>query len=144
MDNKRSGPSLNKVQLIGNVTDTPKVREVASGSETTKVANFSIATNKSWKDKAGKVQEEVEYTPIVLWRQLAELAEKYVTKGKKVYVEGALKTSSYEKDGVKHFKTEVVGNNVIFLSQNGDRTEASVSDEGKLEVTTTPATKKTA
>jgi len=76
--------SLNKVQLIGNVTRDPDVKETPSGQ---KVATFSIATNRKWKDAAGVVQDEAEYHNIVLWRNLAELAEQYVQKGKKLYLE---------------------------------------------------------
>lgn len=76
--------SLNKVQLIGNVTRDPDVKETPSGQ---KVATFSIATNRKWKDAAGVVQDEAEYHNIVLWRNLADLAEQYVQKGKKLYLE---------------------------------------------------------
>lgn len=76
--------SLNKVQLIGNVTRDPDVKETPNGQ---KVATFSIATNRKWKDAAGVVQDEAEYHNIVLWRNLAELAEQYVQKGKKLYLE---------------------------------------------------------
>lgn len=76
--------SLNKVQLIGNVTRDPEVKETPNGQ---KVATFSIATNRKWKDAAGVVQDEAEYHNIVLWRSLAELAEQYVQKGKKLYLE---------------------------------------------------------
>lgn len=76
--------SLNKVQLIGNVTRDPDVKETPSGQ---KVATFSIATNRKWKDAAGVVQDEAEYHNIVLWRNIADLAEQYVQKGKKLYLE---------------------------------------------------------
>lgn len=76
--------SLNKVQLIGNVTRDPDVKETPNGQ---KVATFSIATNRKWKDAAGVVQDEAEYHNIVLWRNLADLAEQYVQKGKKLYLE---------------------------------------------------------
>lgn len=76
--------SLNKVQLIGNLTADPEIKQTPSGVA---VATFSIATNKSWKDAAGIKQEEVEFHNIVLWRGLADLAEQYLQKGKKVYIE---------------------------------------------------------
>ncbi len=76
--------SLNKVQLIGNLTANPEVKETPNGQ---KVATFSVATNRVWKDAAGMKQEQVEFHNIVAWRGLANIAEQYLTKGKKVYVE---------------------------------------------------------
>lgn len=125
--------SLNKVQLIGNVTKDPVIREVTSNGETTKVANLTIATNRSWKDKTGKVQDEAEFTPVVLWRKQAELVEQYVTKGKKIYIEGYLKTRSWDaEDGTKKFMTEVIAfdNGLIFLGANGEHM-APGEDEGQ-------------
>ena len=75
--------SLNKVQLIGNLTANPEVRDTNSG----KVANFSIATNRVWKDASGAKQEQTEYHNIVAWAYLANTIEQYVTKGQKVYIE---------------------------------------------------------
>lgn len=106
--------SLNKVQLIGNLTANPEVKETPNGQ---KVANFSIATNRVWKDSAGMKQEQVEFHNIVVWTGLASLAEQYLTKGKKVYIEGRLQTRSWEDPtGAKKYKTEVVGENLIMLS----------------------------
>jgi single-strand DNA-binding protein len=76
--------SLNKVQLIGNLTANPEVKETPSGQ---KVANFSIATNRVWKDTAGAKQEQVEYHNIVAWGNIAGIIEQYVIKGQKVYIE---------------------------------------------------------
>ena len=76
--------SLNKVQLIGNLTADPEVKETPSGQ---KVANFSIATDRTWKDSNGMKQEQVEFHRIVAWTFLAEFAEKYMQKRKKVYIE---------------------------------------------------------
>ena len=75
--------SLNKVQLIGNLTANPEVRDTNAG----KVANFSMATNRVWKDTSGAKQEQVEYHNIVAWGNLAGIIEQYVTKGQKVYIE---------------------------------------------------------
>jgi single-strand DNA-binding protein len=106
--------SLNKVQLIGNLTAEPEVRETPNGQ---KVATFSVATNRKWKDQSGQMQEEVEYHNCVAWRGLADIAEQYMHKGKKVYIEGYLKTRTWEDTaGVKRYKTEVVSDNVILLS----------------------------
>lgn len=117
--------SLNKVQLIGNLTAEPEVRETPNGQ---KVATFSVATNRSWKDQSGVKQEEVEFHNVVAWRFLADIAEQYMHKGKKVYVEGYLKTRSWDDTtGVKRYKTEIVADNVILLSTGGGREEASAS-----------------
>ena len=109
--------SLNKVQLIGNLTAEPEVRETPNGQ---KVATFSVATNRKWKDASGMLQEEVEYHNCVAWRGLADIAEQYMHKGKKVYIEGYLKTRSWDDTaGVKRYKTEIVSDNVILLGAPG-------------------------
>lgn len=109
--------SLNKVQIIGNLTAEPEVRETPNGQ---KVATFSVATNRKWKDASGVYQEEVEYHNCVAWRGLADIAEQYMHKGKKVYIEGYLKTRTWDDTaGVKRYKTEIVSDNVILLSSNG-------------------------
>lgn len=106
--------SLNKVQLIGNLTANPEVRETPNGQ---KVATFSVATTRVWKDASGSKQEQTEFHNVVLWRGLAEVAEKYVTKGQKVYIEGYLQTRSWEdQTGAKRYRTEIVGDNLIMLS----------------------------
>ena len=109
--------SLNKVQLIGNLTAEPEVRETPNGQ---KVASFSIATNRKWKDSSGMLQEDTEFHNCVAWRGLADIAEQYMHKWKKVYVEWYLKTRNWEDTaGVKRYKTEIVADNVILLSSPG-------------------------
>lgn len=109
--------SLNRVQLIGNLTADPEVKETPNGQ---KVATFSIATNRVWKDQAGQRQEETEYHNIVFWGRTAEICEQYLTKGKKIYVEGRLKTRSWEDQaGQKRYRTEIIGENLIMLSTGG-------------------------
>ena len=106
--------SLNKVQLIGNLTAEPEVRETPNGQ---KVATFSIATNRKWKDASGMLQEDTEFHNCVAWRGLADISEQYMHKWKKVYVEWHLKTRNWEDTAwVKRYKTEVVAENVILLS----------------------------
>ena len=85
--------TLNKVQLIGNMTAAAEIRETQSGQ---KVANFSIATNRTWKDAAGVKQTQSEFHNIVAWTNLADVIEKYTSKGKKIYIEGRLQTRSWE------------------------------------------------
>lgn len=109
--------SLNKVQLIGNLTRDPELRQIPSGQM---VANIGIATNRQWKNQAGEKQEEVEFHNVTLWAKLAEIAGQYLKKGQKVYVEGRLRTSSWENDqGAKQYKTEIVGSDLIMLSPKG-------------------------
>ena len=113
--------SLNKVQLIGNVTAVPEIRETPSGQ---KVATFSLATNRSWKDATGVKQDQAEYHNIVVWGNLAGIVESYVTKGKKIYAEGRLQTRSWEDQaGQKKYKTEIVCESLILLSSGGEKTE---------------------
>lgn len=108
--------SLNKVQIIGNLTDDPDIKETPNGQ---KVATFSVATNRKWKDKNDQLQEETEYNSIVAWRWLADIIEKYTSKGKKVYVAWYLKTRTWEdKEWVKKSKTEIIADNIILLSAN--------------------------
>ena len=123
--------SLNKVQLIGNLTANPEVKETPNGQ---KVANFSIATNRTWKDASGMKQEQVEFHNIVAWAFIADLAEKYMTKGKQVYIEGRLQTRSWDDPtGVKKYKTEIVAENVVLLG-GGSGADASFSQETPEEI----------
>ncbi len=129
--------SLNKVQVIWNLTAEPEVRETPNGQ---KVATFSVATNRKWKDASGVLQEDTEFHNCVAWRGLADIAEQYMHKGKKVYVEGYLKTRSWDDTaGVKRYKTEIVAENVILLSSPGWRDEhgsgyAATADSAPQEV----------
>lgn len=123
--------SLNKVQLIGNMTASPEVKETPNGQ---KVASFSIATNRKWKDASGVLQEDTEYHNIVAWRGLADIVEQYTDKGKKVYVEGHLKTRSWDDaQGVKRWKTEIVADQLILLGgPNRSNDGRSNADEDGL------------
>ena len=96
--------SLNKVCLIGNLGRDPEVRYLPSGDP---VANFSLAVNETWKGKDGQRHEKVEWVAVEVFGKLAEIVLDYCTKGKQVYLEGALTTQEWEKDGVKHTKTKV-------------------------------------
>jgi len=96
---------INKVMLIGNLGRDPETRYAQSGSAVTR---FSIATSESWKDKAsGEMQERTEWHNIVCFARLAEIAGEYLRKGSKVYIEGSLRTSSWEADGQKKYRTEI-------------------------------------
>ena len=107
---------VNKVILIGNLGRDPEVRHLESG---TSVASFSMATTESYKDRTtGERRDVTEWHNIVLWRGLADIAEKYLKKGSSVYIEGKLRTRSWEKDGVTRYTTEVVGDNLTMLGGN--------------------------
>ena len=103
--------SVNRVILLGNLGADPVIRFI---KENTSVATFSIATTESYKDKNGEWQEVTDWHNIVAWRSLAERAEKYFKKGTQVYVEGKLRTRSYDdKDGNKKYITEIVADQVF-------------------------------
>ena len=108
---------VNRVMLIGNLGKDPDV-QVLEGNIA--VAKFSLATTETFKDRAGKLISQTEWHTVVLWRGLAELAQKYLHKGSLVYIEGRLKTRSWEdKEGNKKFATEVIGDNLIMLEKRG-------------------------
>lgn len=99
--------------MVGRLGKDPEVRHLESGAT---VANFSIATSETYKDKnTGERKELTEWHNIVLWRGLADIAEKYLKKGDMVYIEGKLKTRSWDKDGITRYTTEVVGDNMTMM-----------------------------
>jgi len=108
-------PDLNKVMLIGNLTRDPEIRSIPSGQS---VASFAIATNRRWIDASGELQTAVEYTDIVAWGKLAEIAGQILKKGRRVYAEGRLQTRDWEgQDGIKRYKTELVASDLIVLDR---------------------------
>ncbi len=109
--------SLNRAQIIGNITRDPELKQIPGGQT---VASFSVATNFTWTDSSGQKQERVEFHNIVAWRKLAEIIGQYMKKGSKVYVEGRIQTRDWEgEDGVKRYRTEIVADNVIMLDRKG-------------------------
>lgn len=105
--------SLNKVQLIGNLTRDPELRYTPNG---TAVCTFTIATNREWTVESGEKREEAEFTRVVSWNKLAELCSQLLSKGRKVFVEGRLQTRSWtSQDGTQRTATEVVINDMIVL-----------------------------
>lgn len=113
--------SLNKVILIGNIGKDPEVRHLEDGAT---IAKFPLATTETYNDKTGAKITQTEWHNIVLWRGLAEVAEKYLRKGKQVYIEGKLKTRSWEdKDGNKRYITEIIGDNLIMLGRKSDENQ---------------------
>ena len=123
--------SVNKVILVGNVGKDPEVKFIESGIA---VARFPLATTEVYydKNKNNEKKEITEWHNIVLWRGLAETAQKYVKKGKQLYIEGRIQTRSYEKEGQKLYFTEIVANNMIFLGKKDAKVEI-VSEQPKQE-----------
>ena len=127
------GFSMNKVILIGNVGNDPEVRQIPSGS---KVCRLSVATSESYKDKiSGEWKEITEWHSVTLWDFLAERAEKHLRKGSKVCIEGKNKTSSYEKEGVTHYRTEVQARDLILLDpkQSSDSPSNKFSPAAEMQ-----------
>jgi single-strand DNA-binding protein len=108
--------SFNQAIIMGNLTRDPELRSTPSGQQ---VASFAVATNRSWMDGSGERKEAVEYHEIVAWGKLGELAATYLAKGRKVMVIGRLQTQSWEKDGIKRSRTEIVASDVNFLDAPG-------------------------
>ncbi len=110
---------VNKAILLGNLGKDPEIRNLESGA---KVATFSLATNRSYKTQDGRKIEETEWHNIVLWGPQADLAEKFLTKGKQVFIEGRIRTRQWDdKEGVKRYTTEIVGENITFLGGGRDQ-----------------------
>lgn len=108
--------SLNKVTLIGNVGKAPEVRTTKTGG---KVAQLSLATTRKWTDSSGQKQEKTEWHRLVVWNRgksgLADVVERYVNKGDKLYAEGSIETRSYEKDGETKYVTEINVSDIVLL-----------------------------
>ena len=120
--------SLSKVALIGNLGSDPEMRYTPGGNP---VTSFSVATNRRYTDSNGETKEETEWFRVIAWRKLAESCNQFVTKGKRVYVEGRLRTRNWEgQDGQKRVSVEVVANRVLFLDR---RATVSVPEEGEIE-----------
>jgi single-strand DNA-binding protein len=123
--------TVNKVILIGNLGKDPEIRRLENGAI---VASFSIATSESFTDKnSGEKKEITDWHDIVLWRGLAEIAEKYIRKGTKIYVEGKLKKRSWQdKEGNTKYNTEVIGEELTILSrlETSDKTAAPYNSSG--------------
>ena len=109
---------INKVILVGNLGNDPESKTTATGGA---VCNISIATSESWKDKqTGEKLERTEWHRVVFFNRLAEIAGQYLKKGSKVYIEGQLRTSKYQKDGQDHYSTDIVASEMQMLDSRGD------------------------
>jgi len=124
--------SVNKVILVGNVGSDPEVRYLEGG---TAVANFRMATSEFFRNREGENTTTTEWHNIVAWRQLAELAEKYIRKGRQIYVEGKITTRQWEdKEGNKRYTTEIVANTIQLLGRKPDDEEVKPSNGKKPEI----------
>jgi single-strand DNA-binding protein len=113
---------LNKVMLIGRLGQDPEIRYTQSGVA---VTTFSVATGMKWKDQEGNWQEKTEWHNLKAWRGLAETCSTYLKKGSRVYLEGRLETSSWEDENKKkHYKTEIVVDDMIMLDSKGDNSSS--------------------
>jgi single-strand DNA-binding protein len=122
--------SLNRVMLIGNVGTDPEMRFTPNGSP---VTSFRIATNRVFTTSDGERKQETEWFTVVAWRKLAESCNQFLTKGQRVYVEGSLRTRTWEgQDGQKRSRVEVIANRVLFLDKQA--VAPLPSEEGAPEV----------
>lgn len=117
--------SLNKVQLIGSMGRDPEIRHLQDGKA---IANMTLATTESWNSKDGGRQDKTEWHRVVVFGKLAEVIEKYVKKGDKVYFEGKLQTRQWtDKDGVERYTTEILADKMIMLGGNGSQSNNNQS-----------------
>ena len=130
--------SVNKVLIIGNLGRDPEIKYTQSSVP---VANFSVATSESWKDKqTGEWQEKTEWHRIVAWRHLAERVEKYFRKGKQVYIEGRIETRKWTgQDGKDNYTTEIIANQLMTLGRDEEKGKpAGVGESGHFEPPAAP------
>ena len=128
---------VNKVILVGRLGKDPEVRNLENGAT---VANFTMATSETYKDRTtGERKEVTEWHNVVLWRGLAEIAAKYLHKGDMVYIEGKLRTRSWEKEGVTRYTTEIVGDNMTMLSTKPGGSGAGGGERSNSSYASSPA-----
>ena len=119
--------SLNKVMLIGNVGKNPEVRYLENNA---KVASFSLATSEKYRDREGRVKEITEWHSIVTWRSMADVVEKYVRKGTLLYVEGRLRTRSWnDRSGNTRYETEIMADNMQLLGRAPEQQDGNIRQE---------------
>jgi len=120
--------SVNKVILIGNLGADPELKYTPSSRP---LCNLRIATTDVYKDKSGQKQEKTEWHRVTVWGDQAENCNKYLAKGRSVYVEGRLQTRTYDKDGQKHYATDIVADRVVFLGSGGGAGAGEGRSEGR-------------
>lgn len=121
---------LNKAFVFGNLTRDPELRSLPSGVQ---VTSFSIATNRVWKDKDGAKQESAEFHNIVVFGRQAETSAQYLKKGSSVLIEGRLQTRSWEADGVKKYRTEIIADRVQFGPRGGETGAPAMAGDSQAE-----------
>lgn len=114
--------SINKAIILGNVGKDPQVRTLGNAAqELNKVAEFSVATTERRRSSTGNVEEQTEWHNIVAWKQLADISEKYVKAGDKIYVEGRIRTRSWaDQNGMTRYRTEIIAERIELLGRKGD------------------------
>jgi single-strand DNA-binding protein len=128
--------SVNNVQLLGNVTRDPELKSITTGQS---VCTFGLATNRVWKDAKGEKQSLPEFHNLVAWGGLAEFAAQSVRKGKPLFIEGYLKTHSWESTaGTKQYRTEIIIDNLVLLSPRSDGASFSAEDQEAEEEQAAP------
>jgi len=129
--------SVNKAILVGNVGKDPEIRHLEGG---TSVARFTLATSETYKNKSGELVTNTEWHNIVAWRQLADLAEKYIRKGRQLYVEGKITNRQFDdKDGNKRYITEIVADNIRLLGRKEENAAHKDAVTGRAaDESTTP------
>lgn len=132
---------VNKVILIGNLGADPEVRHLQNDVT---VANFNLATSETYKDRqTGEKREQTEWHRVVVWRGLAEVVEKYVKKGSKVYVEGKLRTRKWEKDGIERYTTEIMADQLTMLDRATGSDQGGQHGQSQQTASAPPASKQT-
>ena len=121
--------SVNKVILVGNLGADPELKYTPSSRP---LCNLRIATTEVFKDKSGQRQEKTEWHRVTVWGDQAENCSKYLAKGRSVYIEGRLQTRSYDKDGQKHYATDVVADRVVFLGSGSGAAAAVAAEAAKV------------
>ena len=125
--------SINRVILIGRLGQDPEVKFLDGGNA---VCNFSMATSETWKDKQGEKQEKTQWHRVVAWGKTAELAGKYLAKGRQVCVEGSIEYREYtDKEGVKKYSTDIKAQSVTFLGGKSESAPAASTDYGPAPMT---------
>ena len=133
--------SFNQVILMGNLTRDPELRQIPSGQN---VCSFSLALNRSYKGQDGEWKEATDYVDVVAWAALGERVAQYVTKGRPVLVSGRLQSRSWEQDGQKRSKLEVIAQDVTFLGGRGDSSSSNDSYSGENPAASEPKEEKPA
>lgn len=131
--------SINQVIIMGNLTRDPELRQTPNGQS---VCSFSLALNRSYKDASGEWQEMTDYVDVTAWANLGERVAQYMTKGRRCLVTGRLQSRSWEQEGQKRSKVEVVANDVTFLDSRGASDQSDQTDDQSQVSESKPTSKK--